>query len=111
MMVIRALVVWLILLAVARWMARRTMITRPTTPPPGPPPRAAPALDPYTVLGVARDAPMAEVRRAHQRMVQQYHPDQVAHLGPELQELAERRTKEINAAYSAIKRRAPGARR
>lgn len=29
----------------------------------------------------------------------QYHPDKVASLGPELRDLCERKTKEINTAY------------
>jgi DnaJ-domain-containing protein 1 len=31
-----------------------------------------------------------------------YHPDKVAGLGPEFGELAERRMKEINAAYAEL---------
>ncbi len=68
-------------------------------PPPPPPPRTSP----YAVLGVAPGASLDEIRRAYRRAVQQYHPDQLAHLAPELRELAERRTKEINAAYNLLK--------
>ena len=35
---------------------------------------------------------------------QEYHPDKVAHLGPELRILAERKAKEINEAYRILSR-------
>lgn len=62
------------------------------------------ARTPYEVLGVEASASEEQVRVAYQRLVQQYHPDRVAHLAPELQELAERRTKQINEAYQALQR-------
>ena len=60
--------------------------------------------DYYRLLGLPRGAPMAEIKSAYRRMAAQYHPDKVAGLGPELRELAERRMKEINAAYEQLKR-------
>ena len=45
-----------------------------------------------------------EIRAAYQKLIQKYHPDRVADLGPELQELAAQRTKELNAAYAALKK-------
>ena len=51
---------------------------------------------------------MAEVTNAYQRLLKQYHSDQVANLAPELRELAEQRMKEINAAYEALRRRGGG---
>ncbi|OGQ78002.1 MAG: hypothetical protein A2289_21315 [Deltaproteobacteria bacterium RIFOXYA12_FULL_58_15] len=59
---------------------------------------------PHDILGIPPTADAGEIRAAYQRLVQQYHPDRVADLGPELREVAERRTKEINAAYSQLKR-------
>jgi DnaJ-domain-containing protein 1 len=35
----------------------------------------------------------------------EYHPDKVASLGPELRALAEKKSKEINAAYEFFKKR------
>ncbi len=72
-------------------------------PPPG---GEAPAgeRDPYTILGVNRNASAAEIRQAYRRLAAQYHPDKVAHLGPEFQELAERRFKEIQEAYQTLTR-------
>jgi DnaJ-class molecular chaperone len=61
---------------------------------------------PHEVLGVAADATPQEIRRAYQKKVQVYHPDKVAGAADELQALAEKRTKELNAAYEAMMRRA-----
>ena len=70
---------------------------------PPPRPREAAKATPYEVLEVQPGSSMLQIRRAYQEKVQQYHPDQVAHLGSELREVAERRTKEINAAYNFFK--------
>jgi DnaJ-class molecular chaperone len=56
-------------------------------------------------LGVARDASAEEVRAAYRHLTQQYHPDKVAHLAPEFQELAERRMRGINSAYEQMQNR------
>lgn len=53
----------------------------------------------YEVLNVAPDASPEEIRLAYRNLVSQYHPDKVATLGPELRELCEGKTKEINTAY------------
>ena len=62
------------------------------------------ASEPHAVLGVSADASAAEIRRAYQERIHAYHPDRVAHAAPELQRLAEERTKQINAAYAALQR-------
>ena len=59
--------------------------------------------DPYTVLGIGRAGSPDEIKKAYRRLVKQYHPDKVLHLGEEFKELAERRFKEIQEAYSKIK--------
>ncbi|MEJ2589204.1 MAG: DnaJ domain-containing protein [Deltaproteobacteria bacterium] len=59
--------------------------------------------DPYTILGVARDASQEDIRSAYRRLAGQYHPDKVLHLGKEFRDLAEIRFKEIQAAYDALK--------
>ena len=61
--------------------------------------------DPYSVLGVARDASQEDIRSAYRRLAGQYHPDKVLHLGKEFRDLAEARFKEIQAAYDALKTR------
>ncbi len=58
--------------------------------------------DPYTVLGIDRDAPEADIKKAYRQLASQYHPDKVSHLGPEFRELAEQRFKEIQQAYEHI---------
>jgi molecular chaperone GrpE (heat shock protein) len=55
-------------------------------------------------LAVAPNASMDEITRAYRRKVQQYHPDRVSGLGPELIELAEHHTRALNAAYAEAKR-------
>ncbi len=55
------------------------------------------------VLGVGPDASEEEIVSAYRKMARKYHPDRVEGLGPEFEELAERRMKEINAAYRELK--------
>jgi DnaJ like chaperone protein len=68
---------------------------------PGAPP------DPYAVLGVDSEAPMAEVRAAWKAAVRESHPD--LHLARGLPEeavrLAERRMADINRAWEEISAR------
>ena len=54
--------------------------------------------DPYSVLGVSRDASEDEIKRAYRRLAKQYHPD----LHPNDPEAA-RKMNEVNAAYEQIK--------
>jgi len=63
-----------------------------------------PKKDPYSVLGVPREATQDEIKTAYRRLSNQYHPDKVHHLGEEFQKLAEQRFKEIQEAYQALKR-------
>lgn len=53
----------------------------------------------WSVLEVSPHASAEEIRRAYLRKIQQCHPDRVAGLASEFRELAERRTKALNAAY------------
>lgn len=61
-------------------------------------------FDPYKVLQIPRDATQEEVHKAWVELAAQYHPDKAAHLGPDLQALAEKRFKEIQRAYDILKR-------
>lgn len=63
--------------------------------------REGPAVPPcwHDVLNVSANADVEEIRRAYKSLMSQYHPDKVASLGPELRDLCERKTKEINVAY------------
>jgi DnaJ like chaperone protein len=53
----------------------------------------------HEVLEVAPDADLDAIHSAHQRLISLYHPDKVASLGRELQELATSKAQAINAAY------------
>jgi hypothetical protein len=61
--------------------------------------------DPFSILGVPRGASSVEIRNAYHREISKYHPDKVAHLGDELQEVAKRRAQAINQAYVDICKR------
>jgi DnaJ-domain-containing protein 1 len=65
---------------------------------------ATDTTDPFAVLKVSRQATKDEISAAYRKLVQQYHPDKVAHLGQEFQMLAEQKMREINAAYDQLKR-------
>lgn len=58
--------------------------------------------DPYAVLGLEPNASEKEIHEAYRRLVQQYHPDKVTHLGKEFQELAQQKFVEIQAAYEQL---------
>ena len=60
------------------------------------------AKDPYEVLGVKPGASEKEIHDAYRRLVQQYHPDKVSHLGEEFQQLAQKKFVEIQDAYEAL---------
>ncbi|MGI6279479.1 MAG: J domain-containing protein [Acutalibacteraceae bacterium] len=56
--------------------------------------------DPYSVLGVSRDATEEEIKNAYRELARKYHPDNYA--GNPLSDLAAEKMKEINEAYDAI---------
>ncbi|MCR6663369.1 MAG: DnaJ domain-containing protein [Luteimonas sp.] len=58
---------------------------------------------PYQVLGLTRDASDAEIDQAYRRLMSQYHPDKFSNASPELRAEAEKKAREINAAYDKIK--------
>lgn len=65
-------------------------------------PDAAPTW--YQTLEVAESASVDQIERAYRVQISRYHPDKVANLGADLRELAEARSKEINAAYDTAMR-------
>lgn len=77
-------------------------------PPQSPPRREEPVFDRRTTarktLGVDSNATEADIAAAYRRLAQMYHPDKVAGLAPEFQNLAETRMREINSAFEALRR-------
>jgi DnaJ like chaperone protein len=86
----------LLLLLALLWIWRE--LARPV------PPRAADgdAWDPWSVLGVPRGASAEALAQAYRERLKEYHPDRVAALGPELRELAHRKTLDIQRAYAEL---------
>ena len=58
--------------------------------------------NPYDILGIRRGASRDEIHSAYRKLVQQYHPDKVSHLGKEIQEVAARKFVEIQNAYEML---------
>ena len=56
--------------------------------------------DPYKILGVPEDASDEEIKKAYRELARKYHPDNY-HDNP-LEDLAQEKMKEINAAYEQI---------
>jgi len=58
-----------------------------------------------SLFGLKGQVTKATIRKKYIELISQYHPDKVAELGPELIELAEKKTKQINAAYEWFKQK------
>lgn len=59
--------------------------------------------DPYSILGVSRNATDSEVKDAYRNLARKYHPDNYDDGNP-LKDLAKEKMQEINAAYDEIQR-------
>ena len=59
-------------------------------------------MDPYALLEVSPQASPDEIKAAYKRAVARYHPDKVAHLGKEFQELAHKKLLAIQQAYAIL---------
>lgn len=57
-------------------------------------------LDPYSVLGVSRDASMDEIKKAYRSLSRKYHPD--ANVNNPNKDQAEEKFKQIQQAYDQI---------
>lgn len=58
--------------------------------------------DPYQVLEIAQGISKEEITKQYKKLMSQYHPDKVAHLGPELKSLAQEKTIQIKKAYEKL---------
>jgi DnaJ like chaperone protein len=58
--------------------------------------------DPYTVLGVPRDADERTIKRAYRKLISESHPDRLGNMPEDLRRRAEARASEINAAWERI---------
>ena len=67
-----------------------------------PPEQEEAESDPYHTLGVQPGASKEEIRAAYKKLVSQYHPDKVQHLGKEFQDLAHKKFLAIQKAYDAL---------
>jgi DnaJ-domain-containing protein 1 len=74
----------------------REVPPRPKTEPDSP-------LTAFRRLGLEPGASFDEVSAAYRRLAAQNHPDKVAQMAPEFRELAERKMRELNAAYDQIR--------
>ncbi len=63
--------------------------------------------DPYSILGVSKNATDDEIKEAYRALARKYHPDNYADDNP-LKELANEKMQEINAAYEEIQRMREG---
>ena len=60
--------------------------------------------DPYSVLGVSRNASDDEIKKAYRKIAMENHPDKVGHLGEDIRKAAEEKFSRINVAYEKIKK-------
>ena len=62
----------------------------------------------YKILGVSSTATAEEIKTAYRNKIKQYHPDKVANLGKELQDVARKKSSEVNRAYEMLQSRKTG---
>lgn len=58
----------------------------------------------YKILGVDKNAPEEEIKKAYRKLAIEYHPDKVAYLGDDIRKDADEKFRKINAAYEKIKK-------
>lgn len=56
----------------------------------------------YALLGVSPEAALDDIKRAYHAKVALWHPDKLQDVDPELQQMANTRLAEINAAYDSL---------
>ncbi len=68
------------------------------------PAASEPVFDAYEVLGIPASASAETIQSAYKARMNEYHPDKVAHLGDELQQLAHLKALEIQQAYQQLRK-------
>ena len=60
----------------------------------------------YSVLGVEKDSPVDEIKKAYRKLVSEYHPDKIAAKGlpEEFNKFAAEKFREIQEAYDTIRK-------
>lgn len=58
----------------------------------------------YEILEVPESSSLAEIKLAYRMKIQQYHPDRLEGMAPELRKLGLEKSQEINAAYTEASR-------
>lgn len=91
---------WLLLLAVAFLVSRA--VRRLLAPGQVAGKKVSAAWDPYAELGVPPGASRDAITRAYHEQLKRYHPDRVADLGVELQQLAHQKTITLRRAYDEL---------
>jgi hypothetical protein len=57
---------------------------------------------PYQILGIDKNATQTEMTAAYRKKMMECHPDRVAHLGQDFQDMAQRKAAELNHAYDTL---------
>ena len=85
----------------AQWVASKLFLMRAPPPQPSAADKRskAPPSSWHRVLGISEFAGDDEIRSAYRSLISRYHPDKFSNLGEESKALAERKSKEITAAY------------
>ncbi len=56
-------------------------------------------------LGLKEPFSLKDIKPSYRKIIAQYHPDRVAAMGEEIQEVAEKKAKEINRAYDYFQKK------
>lgn len=59
-------------------------------------------FNPYQILGIQPGVSKDKIKSAYKEQMKLYHPDRVNHLGSDLKELANQKTKDIQRAYEYL---------
>ncbi len=63
--------------------------------------------DPWLILGISKNAPPAEIKKAYHERMRQYHPDLVEKMGPKIKKVAQKETQKINRAFAQLQKKEP----